>query len=117
MADYFVQLQEWEQQVSSIQAGYKAQIEAYQAQSEVYKSEVITYQTALAQWQVGQGSAVSPAEFAVNKYFSDLGWTTVDKENTTAYLAKVTKAWLIQGFIILILFGAILFLQKRKDVI
>jgi hypothetical protein len=41
----------------------------------------------------------------------------VDKENTTAYRAKVTKAWLIQGFIILILFGAILFLQKRKDVI
>ena len=117
MAEFFAQLQAWEQEVSAIQADYKRQIEAYQAQSEVYRSEVITYQTELAEWQVGQGSAVSPAEFAVNKYYTDLGWTTVNKEDTAAYLAKILTAWGVQSFIILILFGAILFLQKRKDVI
>ncbi len=117
MAEFFAQLQAWEQEVSAIQADYKRQIEAYQAQSEVYKSEVITYQTELAEWQVGQGSAVSPAEFAVNKYYTDLGWTTVNKEDTAAYLAKILTAWTVQLFIILLLFGAILFLQKRKDVV
>jgi ABC-type multidrug transport system ATPase subunit/pSer/pThr/pTyr-binding forkhead associated (FHA) protein len=117
MADFFQKLQEWEAQVNDIQADYKQQIEAYQAQSEVFKSEVITYQTELAEWQVGQGSAVSPAEFAVGKYYTDLTWTLVNKEDPAAYIAKVTKAWLVQLSIILILFVAILFLQKRKDVI
>ncbi len=117
MADFFQKLQEWETQANAIQADYKQQIEAYQAQSEVYKSEVITYQTELAEWQVGQGSAVSPAEFAVNKYYTDLGWTAVNKDDPVAYLGKIIKAWFVQSFIILLLFGAILFLQKRKDVI
>jgi hypothetical protein len=117
MAEFFQKLQEWETQVNAIQADYKQQITAYQAQSEVYKNEVITYQTELAAWQVGQGSAVSPAEFAVNKYYNDLGWTAVDKENSSAYWGKVFNTWLVQSFIILLLFGAILYLQKRKDVI
>ncbi len=117
MADFFVKLQDWEKQANAIQADYKQQIEAYQAQSEVYKNEVITYQKQLALWQVGQGSAVSPAEFAVGKYYNDLKWTVVDKGNPVAYWGKVTKDWLVQLFIILVLFVAILFLQKRKDVI
>ena len=117
MADFFVKLQEWEGQVNTIQTDYKQQIEAYQAQSEVYKSEIITYQTELAAWQVGQGSSVSPAEFAVGKYYTDLKWTVVNKNDSGAYFAKVIKAWSVQFLIILILFGAILVLQKRKDVI
>lgn len=117
MADFFVKLQAWEQEVTAIQDEYRRQVEAYQAQSEVYKSEVIQYQTELAEWQVGQGSAVSPAEFAVNKFYTDLGWTIVNKEDTAAYWGKILRAWGIQGFIILVLFGAILYLQKRKDVI
>ena len=116
MADFFVKLQEWEAQATAIQTDYKQKIEAYQAQSEVYKSEIITYQESLALWQVGQGSAVSPAEFAVGKYYNDLGWTIVNKEDTGAYLGKITKAWLVQFSIILLLFVAILLLQKRKDV-
>jgi hypothetical protein len=117
MAKFFEDLQKWEADATVIQNAYKTQIEAYQAQSEVYKNEVITYQESLAAWQVGQGSAVSPAEFAVGRYYSDLTWTLVDKNDTGAYLSKITKAWMVQLFIILILFVAILFLQKRKDVV
>jgi len=117
MAEFFQQLQAWETEANAIQEDYKRQIEAYQSRSEVFKSEAIAYQEALAQWQVGQGSAVSPAEFAVNKYYTDFGWTAVDKQNPAAYWGKVVKTWLAQSFIILLLFGAILFLQKRKDVI
>ncbi len=116
MAQYFDELQKWQAEVTGIQADYKQKIEAYQAQSEVYKSEIITYQQSYAAWQVGQGSAVSPAEFAVGKYYNDLRWTVVNKNDTAAYLAKITKDWMVQLLIIFILFGAILVLQKRKDV-
>jgi len=116
MAKFFEDLQKWEADATAIQTDYKTQIEAYQAKSEVYKSEIITYQQSYAAWQVGQGSAVSPAEFAVGKYYNDLKWTVVNKNDTGAYLAKLTKDWMVQFFIILILFVAILVLQKRKDV-
>ena len=117
MADFFTALKAWEGQASQIQEDYKRQIEAYQAQSEVYKSEVITYQTTLAEWQIAQTSAVTPAEAIVHQFYSNFPWIYVDKEDSIAYWAKLTKTWLVQSSIITILFVTILFLQKRKDVI
>jgi len=117
MADFFTALKAWEGQASLIQEDYKRQIEAYQAQSEVYKSEVIAYQTELANWQIAQASAVTPAESIVNQFYSNFGWIFVNKEDSSAYWAKLVKTWLVQSFIIVVLFVAILFLQKRKDVI
>ncbi|HET9587876.1 MAG TPA: FHA domain-containing protein [Anaerolineales bacterium] len=116
MADFFVQLQAWEQEATAIQDDYKRQIEAYQAQSEVYKSEVIAYQTDLINWQIAQASAVTPAEGIINTFYTGFGWTYVDKENGPAYWGKITRTWMVQSGIILTLFVAILFLQKRKDV-
>jgi hypothetical protein len=117
MADFFSALQVWEGRASQVQADYKRQIEAYQAQSEVYKSEVITYQTELAEWQIAQASAVTPAESVVDQFYKNFPWIYVDKEDSVTYWAKITKTWLVQSFIIVVLFVAILFLQKRKDVI
>ena len=116
MADFFVQLQAWETQATTIQEEYKEQIEAYQAQAEVYKSEAIAYQQELIGWQIAQASAVTAAEGVVDTFKTGFGWTYVDKENVTAYWGKIIFAWLVQGGIVLILFTAILFLQKRKDV-
>jgi hypothetical protein len=116
MADFFVQLQDWETQATAIQEDYKKQIEAYQAQSEVYKSEVIAYQEALINWQIAQASAVTPAEGIIDTFNTGFGWTYVDKENSPAYWGKLIFTWLVQTAIIMILFVAILFLQKRKDV-
>jgi ABC-type multidrug transport system ATPase subunit len=116
MADFFAALKVWEGQANQIQEDYKRQIEAYQAQSEVYKSEVITYQTELANWQIAQASAVTPAEAVVDQFYSNFDWIFVNKEDSKAYWAKITKTWVVQSGIILILFVAILFLQKRKDI-
>ena len=116
MADFFVRLQAWEQQATAIQEDYKRQIEAYQAQSEVYKSEVITYQKELIEWQIAQASAVTPAEGVIDTFNSGFGWTYVDKEDSQAYWGKIIFTWVVQSGIILMLFVAILFLQKRKDV-
>ena len=116
MADFFVQLQAWETQATAIQEDYKQQIQAYQAQSEVYKSEVIAYQEALIKWQIAQASAITPAEGVIDTFNTGFGWSYVDKENGRAYWGKIISTWLVQTGIILILFVAILFLQKRKDV-
>lgn len=116
MADFFTALQLWEGQATQIQEDYKRQIEAYQAQSEVYKSEVIAYQTELVNWQIAQASAVTPAESIIESFYVNFPWIFVDKEDSTAYWAKITKTWTVQSGIILILFVAILFLQKRKDI-
>ena len=116
MADFFTALKAWEAQANQIQADYKSQIEAYQAKTDVYKSEAIQYQTELANWQIAQASAVTPAEAIVNQFYSNFPWIYVDKNDAGAYWSKLIKTWLVQSTIILILFVAILFLQKRKDV-
>jgi hypothetical protein len=116
MADFFTALQKWEGEATLVQEDYKRQIEAYQAQSEVYKSEVIAYQTELINWQIAQASAVTPAESVIEQFYVNFRWTFVDKEDSAAYWAKITKTWVIQSGIILILFVAILALQKRKDI-
>ncbi|MEW6240586.1 MAG: FHA domain-containing protein [Chloroflexota bacterium] len=117
MADFFTKLKEWEVQATAIQEEYKRQIEDYQAKSELYKSEIIAYQEALIKWQIGQASAVTPAESVVDTFHAGFGWSYVNKEDPVAYWAKITKTWLVQSFIIVLLFATILYLQKRKDVI
>ena len=116
MADFFTALQAWEGQATQIQEDYKRQIEAYQSQSEVYKSEVIAYQTELVNWQIAQASAVTPAEAVIDQFYTNFDWIHVNKNDAKAYWAKITKTWLVQSGIILILFVTILFLQKRKDI-
>jgi hypothetical protein len=117
MADFFTKLQEWETQATAIQEDYKRQIEDYQVKSELYKSEIITYQEELIKWQIAQASAITPAEGIVNTFYTGIGWSFVDKENLPAYWAKIINTWLVQLGIISILFVAILYLQKRKDVV
>jgi len=112
MADFFTALKAWETQATAIQEDYKRQIADYQARTELYKSEAIVYQEA----QIAQARAITPAEASVELFYSSFGWSWVDKEDSLAYWMKIIKTWLAQLIIILILFGAILYLQKRKDV-
>ncbi len=116
MADFFTALQEWEGQANEIQAAYKQELEAYQTKSEVYKTEVIAYQQSLAQWQIARASAITPAESVVSQFYNDFGWTYVNKEDSFEYWSTLLNTWFAQSAIILILFGGILVLQKRKDV-
>ncbi len=116
MADFFTAIKAWEAQATQIQDDYKRQIQAYQAQSEVYKSEAIAYQTELVNWQIAQASAVTPAEAVIDQFYSNFDWIHVNKNDSKAYWSKIIKTWTVQSGIILLLFVAILFLQKRKDI-
>jgi hypothetical protein len=59
---------------------------------------------------------VTPAEGIVDTFYTGVGWSFVDKEDTAAYWGKIIYTWLVQTGIILLLFVVILYLQKRKDV-
>lgn len=102
MADFFAQLK-----------AYEAEVEEYKRKVELYQAERVAYETARAELQV----AVAPAEGVVRNFYNGAGFTYVNKKDPAAYFAKVGFAWAVQGFIILLLFAAILYLQKRKDVI
>jgi ABC-type multidrug transport system ATPase subunit/pSer/pThr/pTyr-binding forkhead associated (FHA) protein len=112
MADYFTALKAWEVDATAVQEDYKKQIEDFQVRAEVYQSEKVAYETERVQLQV----AVAPAEGIVKTFYDGIGWSYVDKNDRAAYFAKITKTWIVQLFICLILFVAILYLQKRKDV-
>lgn len=113
MADFFTKLQAWEAEATAIQEDYKKQVEEYQAKAQLYQSQKVAYETARVQIQV----AVAPAEGVVRTFYNGIYWSYVDKKNTTAYIAKLIESWSVQALICLILFFAILYLQKRKDVI
>lgn len=102
MADFFAKLKVYEVEVED----YKKQVDAYQ-------SKRVAYETASAQLKV----AVAPAEAVVRTFYNGSGFAYVDKNDKVAYFAKVTFTWFVQSLIVLILFAAILYLQKRKDVI
>lgn len=102
MADFFAQLK-----------AYEVEVEEYKRKVELYQAERVAYETARAELQV----AVAPAEGVVRNFYNGAGFTYVNKKDPAAYFAKVGFTWTVQGFIILLLFVAILYLQKRKDVI
>ncbi len=92
---------------------YEAEVEIYKEQVNQYQSEIAAYETANAQLRV----AVAPAEAVVRTFYNGSGFAYVDKNDPLAYYSKITLTWVVQFIIILILFGAIIYLQKRKDVI
>ncbi|HRQ23383.1 MAG TPA: FHA domain-containing protein [Anaerolineales bacterium] len=102
MADFFAELK-----------NYEIEVEEYKRKVELYQAERVAYETARAELLV----AVAPAEGIVRTFYDGIGFMYVDKNDTAAYFAKIIKTWIVQGLIILILFAAILYLQKRKDVV
>jgi len=108
MADYFAALKVWEAKATAIQNDYKKQVAEYQARSEVYKSEFTAYQPVLV--------AEAKAEASIDLFYDGFGWSAVNKEDPLAYWFQMISTWVVQSIIIVILFVAILYLQKRKDV-
>ena len=112
MAEFASAVEAWREEAKVIEESFRNDMAAYEVEVQVYQAEKIAYETARVELQV----AVAPAEGIVNTFYKGVGWAFVDKEDSGAYLAKITNAWLVQFSICLVLFGAILYLQKRKDV-
>jgi ABC-type multidrug transport system ATPase subunit len=102
MAEFFAKLQV-----------YEGEVQAYKLQVEQYQRDRVAYETQRAELQV----AVAPAEGVVRSFYNNFPFMYVNKQDPLAYYSKVGFTWVVQGGISLILFSAILYLQKRKDVI
>lgn len=116
MAEYFDALQAWEEEVNRLQSDYEAELQRYRAEAEVFQAQQVNFQTQLAEWQVARAAAIQPAEGVLGQAWADYNWTFVDKGDRPLFLRKIARAWLAQLAISAVLFGAILVLQKRKDV-
>jgi ABC-type multidrug transport system ATPase subunit len=106
MAEYFAALEQWREEGRAAEEKFNNELEAYKRDVGIY---------AESRKQLEQ--AVGIAEGLVRTFNSGLSWAYVDKEDTGTYIAKITTAWFVQFLICVILFVAILYLQKRKDVI
>lgn len=102
MAEFFTKLQ-----------AYEAEVNAYKLQVEQYQKDRVAYETKRAELQV----AVAQPEGIVGNFYTNFPFMYADKEDTVAYYSKVGFTWVVQLGICLVLFVAILYLQKRKDVI
>ncbi|MEK9165074.1 MAG: FHA domain-containing protein [Chloroflexota bacterium] len=102
-------------EVQAVRDDYSAQIVVYQAKVDIakdaqsrYEDEIKQYQDAVSEWQAGRSGAIAGAEGMLTSYYDKFG---------ALYDVNVPGRWAAQGIIILVLFGLILFFQKRKDVI
>jgi len=117
MAQYFEDLQSYQDEVKIIQDQYKADMEGFQNEANIYTAEMTAYQENRIEWQIARTSAVEPAVGMIETYKVDYEWTFVDKNDPQAFWTKIITTWGAQTIIIGILILAILFMVKRKDVI
>ena len=117
MAEYFQEVQDYQDEVGEIQDAYKAEMKAYEAEAEIYRVEMTTYQEEITEWEVSRTAAIEPAEGFIKTFYDDYGWTFVDKDDSGAYLGKITTTWIAQVVIINVFIVGVLIMVKRKDVI
>ena len=106
MAEYFAALEQWRNEGRAAEEKFRNEMDAY-------RRDVAAF--ANSRQEIEQ--AVGIAEGIARTFYTGLSWAYVDKDDTAAYLGKVTFTWFVQFLLCLILFVAILYLQKRKDVI
>ena len=116
-------MEEWQKEVDDINSAYRVEVDLYRDQLAIFEQETQDFvqlkterETARARWTANQTGASQLAEGLIRQFEPGFGWTYVDKNDSSAYQQMLLKTWAAQLFIILVLFGAIMFLQKRKDV-
>ena len=80
----------------------------YQDKVNEYKKEVNQWQEVYSEWKQKRESAIGEAEGTIRKFHEDYG---------TAFKVNVARHWARLGLIIGVMFGLILPVQKRKDVV
>jgi hypothetical protein len=114
---YLADLSAYNKTVATLQDAYKKAVADWQKQQEAYQSQIASYQKDLTNLQIKRVIAIGSAESNIQLYKDEFGWTFVDKQDRAGYLRTMYITWGAQGIIILLLFGATVFLQKRREVL
>jgi hypothetical protein len=117
MAEYFEAMELYQEEITSIQDGYKAEMEVYEAEAEVYQAEMEAYLEENLEWEIAREAAVNPAEGLIGTIHEDYGWTFVDKNDSQAFWSKILTTWIAQVVIIVVLLLGVLLMVKRKDAV
>jgi hypothetical protein len=117
MAEYFGQLQRYQDDVAQIQDLYKAQMQAYQAEADLYATRARAYQEERTTWMMTRTGTVEAAEGLVDAFNDDYGWTFIDKTDRPEFFSRILGTWAAQVVIILVLLAGVFVAVKRKDVI
>jgi ABC-type multidrug transport system ATPase subunit/predicted component of type VI protein secretion system len=114
---YLADLTAYNDRVSVLQNQYKQEIASWQSQEAAYKTQLENYQKDFTDLEIKRVIATGSAESSIKLYKDQFGWTFVNKEDRAGYLKVMYTTWGAQGVIILLLFAATVFLQKRWDVV
>jgi ABC transport system ATP-binding/permease protein len=122
MGEFQTAIDAWQVEVEQIQDNYRADLENYRAELQLFEAQLQAYQERVTNrerervaWQIEQETAVLPAEELIRQFQPGFGWTFVNKDDPQVYRSTIVTTWAAQMVIILILFVAIMVLQKRKD--
>ncbi len=114
---YLSDLTTYNNQVSAIQDKYKQDVNAWQKQQQDYATQLEAYQKSLTDLEIKRAIAVGSAESTISRMKDQFSWAFVDKKDRAGYFKTLYTNWGAQGVIILVLFVAVVFLQKRRDVV
>ena len=112
---YLQQLNGYNKEVSTIQDGYKTDLNTWQQSQVDYKDQLTTYQKDLTDLEVKRAIAVGSAEATIARYKNDYGWTFVNKNDSKSYPVVLYKTWSALLLISVILFIGTVLLQKKRE--
>lgn len=115
VAQYLQALEDYQDEVNRIRDDYRSALNDYQARADLYKAEVTAYQEELTEWEIARNAAVGKAEGVIEQFRDNFGWSFVDKDDDAVYWSTLGFTWLMQGLMIVGIFGLILFFIYRKD--
>ncbi len=87
---------------------YQQDIEAYQDRVKQYRGAMDVWQTQYSEWKEKRDSAIGDAEGLIRKFHEDYGNT---------FNVNLVRHWGALGLIMVIMFGLLVLVQKRKDVV
>jgi ABC-type multidrug transport system ATPase subunit/pSer/pThr/pTyr-binding forkhead associated (FHA) protein len=87
---------------------YQQDIEAYQDKVKQYRSAMDLWQTQYREWKEKRDSAIGEAEGLIRKFHEDYGAT---------FKVNLARHWGALGLIMVVMFGLLVLVQKRKDVV
>lgn len=114
---YIKDLGDYNDKVSKLQDQYKSDINTWQDQQEQFRTDIESFQKELTELKVKRAIAVGSAEATIRHYKDDYGWTFINKNDRAGYMRILWINWLAQIAIIIILFVAVILLQKSYDVV
>jgi len=87
---------------------YQQDIETYQDKVKQFRSAMDTWQTDYGEWKEKRNSAIGDAEGLIRKFHEDYGNT---------FNVNLVRRWGALGLIMVVMFGLLVLVQKRKDVV